>query len=79
MLEDRGRFVELSVVLGEQAVELAELAQPDHAATLHRRVAQLAEERLDDPALAIASHASVVELAPTNESLDAQVSCTNRS
>ena len=66
-----GRFVELSVVLGEQAVELAELAQPDHAATLHRRVAQLAEERLDDPALAIASHASVVELAPTNESLDA--------
>lgn len=71
VLTERGKFEELSQVLSEQATQLEQLSRAEDAADLWARVAVLAERRLQQPDLAISAHTRVVELAPTNESLDA--------
>jgi tetratricopeptide (TPR) repeat protein len=71
VLAERGRFVELADIFAGQASKLEELEQADHAARLWTRVAALAEEKIADPERAMAAHARVVELASTNEALDA--------
>ncbi|HZO14577.1 MAG TPA: tetratricopeptide repeat protein, partial [Polyangiaceae bacterium] len=70
-LEARGKHDELADELGEQARMLELKQQPARAAQLWTRVAALAEEPLGDGERAIAAHTRVVELACTNDTLDA--------
>lgn len=71
VLEERGKYDKLAEVLSEQATAVEAAGDGARAARLFAQIAHIAETRLDDPERAIAAHEKVVELAPTNDSLDA--------
>jgi len=68
---ERGRHEELSDLYTVQAGAVEKLGEPERAATLWARAAELFEERLDDADQAIKAHRKVVSLAPTAIALDA--------
>lgn len=71
VLDERGKHEELVDILTDQAKRLEGLDQLERAAQLWGKVAELSEQPLGDRDRAIAAHARVVQLASSNESLDA--------
>ncbi|MCA9661138.1 MAG: tetratricopeptide repeat protein [Myxococcales bacterium] len=71
ILSERSRFGELAEIFEDQARQLSSVGSPDDAADLWLRVAQLAEDNLDEKSRAIAAYTAVVELAPSSLAIDA--------
>ncbi len=71
ILSERGRFGELGEILEDQARQLANLGKTDDAADLWMRVAQLAEDALDEQTRAISAYTAVVDLVPSTVAIDA--------
>jgi tetratricopeptide (TPR) repeat protein len=71
LLDQRGRYDELTEVLEQQATRVGAAGDIEQAATLWARVAELAEKRLRDSEKAIAAYRKVVELRQDNLALDA--------
>lgn len=71
MLEEARRYDDLADLLTEQAAKLSEAADGEQASELWAKVADLAEERLDNIERAIHSHSQVAELTSAIRSLDA--------
>ncbi|HHH28695.1 MAG TPA: tetratricopeptide repeat protein, partial [Polyangiaceae bacterium] len=71
VLEERGKHDDLAEILAEQAAAVEGGGNAERAAQIFAQLANIAETKLDDPDRAIAAHRKVVELTPTNTSLDA--------
>lgn len=71
MLEGARRYEDLADLLDQQANRLAEAEQGERAAALWAKVAQLSEERLDEPERAIRAYSLVAEQTGSLEALDA--------
>ncbi len=71
LLDQRGRYGELTEVLESQAEKVVALGQGAVASNLFLRAAQLAETRLGDPEQAVRDYLRVVELGSSNPARDA--------
>lgn len=71
LLDQRGRYDELTEVLEQQATRVQAAGDDEQAGALWARVAELAEKRLRDNDKAINAYRKVVELRSDNAALDA--------